>query len=102
MSRHIIACLILAVVNFVLASFRSAKYSSGGWPHGVGGFYHKIGPPQRVANLLFVLDNFLKKKKMLCKNYFLKFLFRFVNYSYPPPVTVNSETKRIKKKTQKT
>ena len=45
----------------------------------MGGFYHKIGPPQRVANLLFVLDNFLKKKKNLCKKYFLKFLFRFVS-----------------------
>ena len=67
----------------------------------MGGFYPKIGPPQRVANLLFVLDNFLKKKK--CNAIFvLSFCFvsfRFVNYSYPPPVTVNSETKRNKKKT---
>ena len=27
--------------------------------------------------------------------------FCFVNYSYPPPVTVNSETKRNKKKNRK-
>ena len=65
----------------------------------MGGFYPKIGPPQRVANLLFVLDNFLKNFVFM-QIYFLKFLFRFVNYSYPPPVTVNSETKRNKKKTE--
>ena len=35
------------------------------------------------------------------QNFFFKFLFRFVNYSYPPPVTVNSETKQNKKKNRK-
>ena len=65
----------------------------------MGGFYPKIGPPQRVTNLLFVLDNFLKKKNVNA-HFFFKFSFRFVNYSYPPPVTVNSETKRSKKKTE--
>ena len=44
----------------------------------MGGFYPKIGPPQRVANLLFVLDNFLKNFVFM-QIYFLKFLFRFVS-----------------------
>ena len=45
------------------------------WPHGVGGFYPKIGPPQRVANLLFVLDNFLKKN--FNANFFFKVFVSF-------------------------
>ena len=68
----------------------------------MGGFYPKIGPPQRVANLLFVLDNFLKIFFFDANLFFKVFVsFRFVNYSYPPPVTVNSETKRNKKKNRK-
>ena len=37
-------------------------------------------------------------------NFFFKVFvsFRFVNYSYPPPVTVNSETKQEKKRKLKT
>ena len=65
----------------------------------------KLARPKKlpIFKLLIVLDNFLKKKFFM-QNFFLKVFvsFRFVYYSYPPPVTVNSETKRNKKKKQKT
>ena len=79
----------------------------GGWPGGPMGGGGWILPPKLalskklpIFNLLFILDNFLKKKKCNAKYFVYSFCFVSritVMASYPPPVTVKSETKRNNK-----
>ena len=63
-------------------------------------FTPKLAVPKELPIYYSFWTISLRKKKCNA-NFFKVFVsFRFVNYSYPPPVTVNRETKRNKKKTE--
>ena len=65
-------------------------------------FTPKLALPKELPIYYSFWTISLRNKNCNANLFFKVFVsFRFVNYSYPPPVTVNSETKRNKKKTRK-